>query len=100
MTPAAPRFALGRVRVTPGALAGLAAAGQAPAEFLARHRGGDWGECSAEDRRLNDAAVANERVPHRRGRVLSAYRTRLGTRLWMITEHDRSAPTLLLPEEY
>jgi hypothetical protein len=33
-------------------------------------------------------------------RLLSAYRTNAGDRLWIITEADRSLTTLLLPEEY
>jgi hypothetical protein len=96
----AARFALGRVLATPGALAALAAAGQTAAEFLGRHQRCDWGGCSPEDRQRNDDSVAHERVPNRRTRIVSAYRTRKGIRLWVITEHDRSATTILLPEEY
>jgi len=33
-------------------------------------------------------------------RLLSSYQTDAGERLWIITEADRSATTLLLPEEY
>jgi hypothetical protein len=33
-------------------------------------------------------------------RLLSSYRTSAGDKLWVITEADRSATTLLLPEEY
>jgi len=33
-------------------------------------------------------------------RLLSAYRTTAGERLWIITEADRSVTTLLLPDEY
>jgi hypothetical protein len=33
-------------------------------------------------------------------RLFSAYRTRIDDRPWIITEWDRSATTLLLPEEY
>jgi hypothetical protein len=32
--------------------------------------------------------------------VLSTYETKLGVKLYVITEHDRSYTTLLLPEEY
>ena len=54
---------------------------------------GDRGDVDADDRRANDRAV-------RAGdRVLSAYQTAVG-RVWLITEWDRSATTLLLPEEY
>jgi len=33
-------------------------------------------------------------------RLLSSYQTDAGETLWIITEADRSATTLLLPEEY
>jgi hypothetical protein len=33
-------------------------------------------------------------------RLLSCYQLNAGERLWIITEADRSATTLLLPEEY
>ena len=88
------RFALGQVVATPAALQALEAAGQAPAEFLERHIRGDWGEVSKGDARLNDAAVRDGE------RILSAYTTKDGERLWIITEADRSSTCLLLPEEY
>jgi hypothetical protein len=88
------QFALGQVVATPAALKALEAAGQAPAEFLDRHVRGDWGEVSKGDARLNDAAVRDGE------RILSAYKTNAGERLWIITEADRSATCLLLPEEY
>jgi hypothetical protein len=88
------RFPLGQLVATPGALDALAAAGQTPLEFLARHVTGDWGDVCPEDRRLNDQAL-------RQGaRLLSAYTTARGARIWIITEADRSVTTLLLPEEY
>lgn len=33
-------------------------------------------------------------------RLLSAYRTGVGVKFWIITEADRSATTILLPSEY
>ena len=33
-------------------------------------------------------------------RILSAYTTSAGDRIWVLTEADRSATTILLPEEY
>jgi hypothetical protein len=87
-----PLFSLGRTLATPGALQALTESG--PAEFLNRHVVGDWGDLGEEDRKLNDeAVVAGERI-------LSAYRTNQGVKLWVITECDRSATTILLPEEY
>jgi hypothetical protein len=79
---------------TPAALAVIAASGQTPAEFLDRHARGDWGEVSTGDARLNDAAVRNGE------RLLSAYRTKAGERLWVITEADRRSTCILLPDEY
>ena len=88
------KSALGRVVSTVGAHNALAAALHLPAEFLIRHKNGDWGELDPEDRR------ENERALRQGSRLLSAYATRAGDRLWVITEWDRSATTLLLPEEY
>jgi len=33
-------------------------------------------------------------------RILSAYTTSAGDKIWILTEADRSATTLMLPEEY
>jgi hypothetical protein len=93
-------FGLGRIVATPGALDALERSGEDPLLFVARHGQRDWGDICAEDRKLNDAAVAHENDPELCGRVLSAYATKLGERLWVITEADRSATTLLLPDEY
>ncbi len=91
---AKPKFSLGRVLATPAALSAIEASGQKPQEFLHRHATGDWGDLSAEDRQANDDSLASG------ARLLSSYRTSRGTRIWIITEADRSATTLLLPEEY
>ena len=89
-----PRFPLGKVVATPGALIALEAAAANPADFLERHQHGDWGEVDDFDRRANDRAV------HSGGRILSAYHTGRGEKLWVITEADRSSTCLLLPSEY
>ena len=60
----------------------------------------DWGEVCPEDAELNNQAIAFEGDLDKQQRVLSAYRTNKGERLWCITEYDRSATTILLPEEY
>lgn len=88
------RFALGRVVATPGALRALQKAGQAPYEFLDRHSTGDWGEVPEEDRQENEFSVEHG------FRILSAYTTRAGERIWVLTEADRSITTILLPQEY
>jgi len=89
-----PLFPLGQVVATPGALAALAEAGQTPAELLRRHSVADWGELPAEDIRENELSLQAGY------RLLSAYTLASSQRLWIITEADRSATTLLLPQEY
>ncbi len=65
-----------------------------PVHLLARHATGDWGELDAEDRAANGRAVATGE------RILSAYTLTTGEQLWIITEADRGATTMLLPREY
>lgn len=84
---------LGQVVATPGALNLLRRANQNPFQMLLRHRSGDWGNVHPED------ALANEAAAMHCNRVISSYEV-AGERLWVITEADRSATTLLLPEEY
>jgi len=86
------RFPLGQLVATPGALEVLQKSGQSPADFLDRHSKGDWGDVCDEDKQANEDALVQGT------RLLSAYRTLLGERLWVITEADRSATTVLLPE--
>ncbi len=85
---------LGQIVSTPGALVALEKAGRMPAEFLARHRSGDWGEVDPEDWQANNEALSSG------GRLLSAYTIGEGVRVWIITEADRSSTCVLLPEEY
>src|SRR5579872_5323300 len=66
-------------------------AGQEPWPFISRHVAGDWGELDEEDRRENE-------LSGKEGfRILSAYTLSDGTKIWIITEADRSATTILLP---
>lgn len=89
-----PLFDLGQVVATPGAVDALNAANQPPIEFLSRHVTGDWGELDADDKWENDLSV------HNGNRILSAYTLSTSIKIWIITEADRSATTLLLPDEY
>ena len=89
-----PLFALGHLVATPGALQALEESDENAAAFIARHLKGDWGKLCNEDRKANDAAVEQGL------RILSSYTTSTGTKLWIITEADRSVTTLLLPSEY
>lgn len=89
-----PLLELGRVVATPGALAALTTAGVSPERYLFRHSCGDWGKVDAHDWAANDRALEEGT------RVLSAYSLPGGGQLWVITEWDRSATTMLLPQEY
>ena len=91
-----PLFTLGQTVATPGALEALTQSNQTPIEFLARHLRGDWGELCDDDKVANDNALD----PERPCRILSAYQTANGTKIWIITEWDRSVTTILLPSEY
>ena len=88
------RFKLGQVVATPGALRALETARQGALDFLRRHQAGDWGEVCDEDAQANEVALRSK------GPLMSVYTLRNGTRIWIITEADRSATTILLPEEY
>lgn len=96
MTEAAPKILLGQVVTTP-AVSELML--DPPIRYhevmdcLIRHSIGDWGLVPDEDKVLNDLAVENG------DRVLSAYDVG-DTRIWIITEADRSVTTVLLPDEY
>jgi len=88
-------FPLGQVVATPGALDLLDRAGVNASDLLARHQRGDWGDVCASD------AAENTHSIKAGNRLLSAYTLGPGKeRIWIITEHDRSVTTLLLPEEY
>lgn len=88
------RFQLGRMYLTPGAIEALTNSGQMASEFLHRHQSGDWGDLSEGDRQENEFSI------DKCLRIFSAYHTAKGEKLWVITEADRSATTVLLPSEY
>lgn len=84
-------FRLGRLLATPGAL--HVTTPDTLITILQRHATGDFGELCAEN------LAANQRALLDGSRLLSAY-TVEGERIWIITEADRSATTVLLPKEY
>ena len=88
------KFPLGQIVATPAALAALEESGQTPDFFLDRHSRGDWGEVSGTDGHLNDEALQDGT------RLFSVYHTLKGKKVWVITEADRSATALLLPDDY
>ncbi|MGN0273284.1 MAG: hypothetical protein ACI4DT_00665 [Chordicoccus sp.] len=85
-------FRIGQLTITPGARDQLS-----PDDIVTavqRHANCDWGDLCKEDKKQNDLALKNG------GRLFSAYHSTDGTKFWIITEADRSATTILLPEEY
>ncbi len=87
-----PKFPLGRTVITPNALQALAA--DEVLQALARHQCGDWGAVCEDDRAENEQSLKEG------FRLLSAYHAKDGRKFWVITEADRSATTVLLPEDY
>jgi hypothetical protein len=86
------KFCLGKLLITPGAMKQLSP--MEVLESLGRHARGDWGNVGEEDWEENEFSL-------REGfRLLSSYQSRNETKFWVITEHDRSITTVLLPEEY
>ncbi len=91
---ASPRFKLGRILATPGALEVIADANVSIVDLLIRHLRGDWGDLSDSDRHQNDLAITAGQ------RITSSYLLSSGRTVWIITEADRYATTFLLPDEY
>jgi len=61
---------------------------------LDRHGRGDWGDLDEHDLNENKVALAEGH------RLFSVYRDRAAVKFYIITEHDRSVTTVLLPEDY
>ena len=86
------KFLLGQMVMTPGARDSIP-----PSEMLhalRRHARCDWGDLDDED------LAANNRALLEGTRLLSTYKSSAGIKFWIITEADRSATTVLLPDEY
>jgi hypothetical protein len=92
MSAHAAKFSLGQMVATPNALASI------PNDeillALSRHILGDWGTLDPEDVQANDRALQNG------GRLFSSYLSSQNVKFWIITEHDRSVTTVLLPMDY
>lgn len=94
------KFELGRTVVTKGISELMSKDGDFYVfvmSSLCKHARGDWGDLDPEDAKLNDAALASGE-----DRIFSVYK-RDGIpdgKIWIITEWDRSATTILFPHEY
>jgi hypothetical protein len=94
-----PKFQLGHIVATPVALRAIEESGQTPEFFIDQHVQGHWGQVDASDWRANNQALVDG------SRLLSAYTTLKGVKIWIITEAvgddgRRAASTLIRPEEY
>jgi hypothetical protein len=85
-------FRLGHIVATPNALEHLTQEDILTA--IQRHQAGDWGDLCEDDKRENQLSL------EKGFRLLSAYHANNGTKFWIITEADRTATTVLLPEDY
>jgi hypothetical protein len=64
------------------------------AKCLDRYINCDWGEMCDEDKEMNDDALTSG------GRIFASYEKDGMPKIWIITEWDRSATTILFPSEY
>lgn len=94
----APKFELGKIVATPGALQVLETFGLSMLDVLNRHAHGDWGELATKDARANDLALKTG------DQLLSSYK--LGDReeegedrVWVFTEASRASTCVFLAEE-
>ncbi len=70
---------------------------------LGRHMAGDWGDLPEEDRRANEAVQIVDGAPEMR--LMSSYNLppdmeSAERRLWIITDAEGYATTILFPSEY
>ena len=96
-------FELGQLVATAGvseAMRSCEAFRQFVYRSLERYVQGDWGDLEEPDKEMNDESVNDE------GRILAAYDIPIDVpidyaeKIWIITEWDRSATTILFPDEY
>jgi hypothetical protein len=84
-----PRFTLGQVVATPGALAAIGVSGDDLSIFLARHQSGDWGDIGAHDRKENQLSLEQGL------RLMPVYTLGItGVKIWVITEAAVGTPSI------
>ena len=86
------KFRLGRIVSTPNALDHLTQDDILLA--IQRHQAGDWGDVSENDRQENELSLKQG------SRLWSVYHSADGIKFWLITEANRSATMVLMPEDY
>ena len=88
------KFSLGQLVATPGGCGRWKKRGSPRRSSWRSTSPATGARWTTEDRRANDEALVNGE------RLLSAYKTLRGVKLWVITEADRSSTCCLFPEEY
>jgi hypothetical protein len=86
------RFKAGRPNITPAAASAFERARVPDLLLLARHLHGDWGDLSERDSLQNELALLLDM------RIFSRYLLPTGSVIWIVTEADRSATTMLLAD--
>ncbi|MES2979737.1 MAG: hypothetical protein V4731_15040 [Pseudomonadota bacterium] len=95
-----PKFSLGRVLATQGAVGLLQRSNVDIPALISRHVHGDWGLVHPDDIETNERAVREGHC------IMSIYALAIAgsdsktEALWLITEADRTSTTFLLPGEY
>lgn len=95
-----PKFSLGHIVMTRGVeqAIGNHPEGKGMEELykiiFSRHVQGDWGDLDQHDVQVNQEALQSGE------RLFSTYQLADGTKIYVITEGDRSVTTALLPSEY
>ena len=90
-------FTPGMVVSTPGANTALERNEKGSFGLIVRHISGEWGSLDPEDAEMQRESLKPENQDEQ---IMSIHDLDDGTKLWIITEWNRSVTTLLLPEEY
>ena len=85
-------FALGQLLITPAARDALTP--EEVSTSLRRHSQGDWGDVCPYDWQANDEALGEG------ARLLSVFHSAGNVKFWIISEADRAATTVLMPDDY
>jgi hypothetical protein len=88
-----PRFTVGWMLITPGALVALVEAQEDPKTFVYRQMKGDWGDIGPAEWAENEHALRCG------AELFSVYHTRHGRELHVVTQANRYAITILVPED-
>ena len=92
------KFKLGRLLMTRGVndkVADDSKFARFVTDSLRRHANCDWGDMCQEDKEENNLALKDGDL-----RIFSAYESQALPKIWIITEADRTATTILFPDEY